>query len=156
MRLDGTSLPSASVICWMSWLNSICRLRGRLRPDRKSTRLNSSHRCISYAVFCLNDTSTTSSSALSLHDALPISMVRVREALVIDELEAPVRLLDIELLEAVVDAPGRHLLAFSVGDLLDVLAELDLQVARQVEARSEEHTSELQSPMYLVCRLLLE
>src|SRR5437762_965290 len=25
-----------------------------------------------------------------------------------------------------------------------------------VEARSEEHTSELQSPMYLVCRLLLE
>jgi len=22
-------------------------------PDRKSTRLNSSHRCISYAVFCL-------------------------------------------------------------------------------------------------------
>src|SRR5437763_13430095 len=24
-----------------------------LRADRKSTRLNSSHRCISYAVFCL-------------------------------------------------------------------------------------------------------
>src|SRR5437879_10563057 len=24
-----------------------------LCPDRKSTRLNSSHRCISYAVFCL-------------------------------------------------------------------------------------------------------
>src|SRR5437879_11178867 len=32
------------------------RARGRDRmilPDRKSTRLNSSHRCISYAVFCL-------------------------------------------------------------------------------------------------------
>src|ERR1017187_7591024 len=29
-------------------------LRGeRLLTDRKSTRLNSSHRCISYAVFCL-------------------------------------------------------------------------------------------------------
>src|ERR1017187_4625188 len=27
------------------------------RPDRKSTRLNSSHRCISYAVFCLKKTS---------------------------------------------------------------------------------------------------
>src|SRR5208337_5649449 len=27
---------------------------------------------------------------------------------------------------------------------------------RHVERRSEEHTSELQSPMYLVCRLLLE
>src|ERR1017187_10127481 len=25
----------------------------RFVPDRKSTRLNSSHRCISYAVFCL-------------------------------------------------------------------------------------------------------
>src|SRR5436189_4536055 len=27
---------------------------------------------------------------------------------------------------------------------------------RKPETRSEEHTSELQSPMYLVCRLLLE
>src|SRR5437762_12270581 len=26
----------------------------RVERDRKSTRLNSSHRCISYAVFCLN------------------------------------------------------------------------------------------------------
>src|SRR5437762_6499347 len=26
----------------------------------------------------------------------------------------------------------------------------------EVDSRSEEHTSELQSPMYLVCRLLLE
>src|SRR5437879_1068578 len=36
--------------------------------DRKSTRLNSSHRCISYAVFC----SLSATSPLSLHDALPI------------------------------------------------------------------------------------
>src|SRR5437762_8827681 len=28
--------------------------------------------------------------------------------------------------------------------------------ARRLSSRSEEHTSELQSPMYLVCRLLLE
>src|SRR5437763_8247001 len=28
--------------------------------------------------------------------------------------------------------------------------------SRAVDRRSEEHTSELQSPMYLVCRLLLE
>src|SRR5437762_1732841 len=28
----------------------------RRRPDRKSTRLNSSHRCISYAVFCFPPT----------------------------------------------------------------------------------------------------
>src|SRR5437762_11857002 len=30
------------------------------------------------------------------------------------------------------------------------------QLAAMAPARSEEHTSELQSPMYLVCRLLLE
>src|SRR5205085_10250998 len=29
------------------------RLEGRQKPDRKSTRLNSSHSQISYAVFCL-------------------------------------------------------------------------------------------------------
>src|SRR5574340_467186 len=52
--------------------------------DRKSTRLNSSHQKISYAVFCLkkkkniffffffNDTATTEIYTLSLHDALPI------------------------------------------------------------------------------------
>src|SRR5215210_9006653 len=30
-----------------------CASRRRRARDRKSTRLNSSHRCISYAVFCL-------------------------------------------------------------------------------------------------------
>src|ERR1017187_10839540 len=32
--------------------------RGGLDLDRKSTRLNSSHRCISYAVFCLKKNTT--------------------------------------------------------------------------------------------------
>src|SRR5437764_3375044 len=36
------------------------------------------------------------------------------------------------------------------------LAEGEIAQAQQLEPRSEEHTSELQSPMYLVCRLLLE
>src|SRR5262245_45802486 len=40
------------------------------QKDRKSTRLNSSHLGISYAVFCF--TLTPSSHTLSLHDALPI------------------------------------------------------------------------------------
>src|SRR2546430_2631217 len=55
----------------------------RHQQDRKSTRLNSSHSQISYAVFCLkkkqlliffffNDTATTEIYTLSLHDALPI------------------------------------------------------------------------------------
>src|SRR5437773_7436927 len=39
-----------------SWMESALRLSsrlGRLKADRKSTRLNSSHITISYAVFCL-------------------------------------------------------------------------------------------------------
>src|SRR5205823_8235639 len=38
------------------------------------------------------------------------------------------------------------------GDLLDLASPLDFDV----QIRSEEHTSELQSLAYLVCRLLLE
>src|SRR6266446_6388513 len=79
------------------------RRRRRTSGDRKSTRLNSSHLVISYAVFCLkkkrisrrrrsivspvrlgscvfffffNDTATTEIYTLSLHDALPISRRR--------------------------------------------------------------------------------
>src|SRR5437763_11196909 len=37
---------------------------GPRHPDRKSTRLNSSHRCISYAVFCLKKKNTKSVVAL--------------------------------------------------------------------------------------------
>src|SRR3990167_5435083 len=48
-------------------------LFGHFRIDRKSTRLNSSHSQISYAVFFFNDTATTEIYTLSLHDALPIS-----------------------------------------------------------------------------------
>src|SRR2546430_10081297 len=58
--------------------------------DRKSTRLNSSHSQISYAVFCLKKNRTK------------------------------------------------------------------MKTSRRVSLRSEEHTSELQSPCNLVCRLLLE
>src|SRR3712207_7319266 len=50
------------------------------------------------------------------------------------------------------DHPGPH---WIVGDL----AELDLPalgISEPFDARSEEHTSELQSRQYLVCRLLLE
>src|SRR5437879_7749416 len=41
---------------------------------------------------------------------------------------------------------------------LDECCAVDVQEARSGDLllRSEEHTSELQSPMYLVCRLLLE
>src|SRR5437867_9693475 len=71
----------------------------------------------------------------SLHDALPIS-ARV------DGDHAGAHLLDGD---DVVQALGR------VGDLATTLG-----AARADADRSEEHTSELQSPYDLVCRLLLE
>src|SRR5258708_31954140 len=42
--------------------------------------------------------------------------------------------------------------------ILEVVREVNVDVGQLVEghARSEEHTSELQSPDHLVCRLLLE
>src|SRR5437762_6033290 len=40
--------------------------------------------------------------------------------------------------------------------VINSAAEVSLVAHRVVHGRSEEHTSELQSPMYLVCRLLLE
>src|SRR5690625_3719369 len=40
--------------------------------DRKSTRLNSSHVAISYAVLCLKHPALSVICSLSLHDALPI------------------------------------------------------------------------------------
>src|SRR2546430_3626293 len=59
-RSDRTSITSialslrATRIARHSWVNSSSTLSIRyLRPDRKSTRLNSSHSQISYAVFCL-------------------------------------------------------------------------------------------------------
>src|SRR5690348_17439263 len=38
----------------------------------------------------------------------------------------------------------------------ELLREVREQLQRRREQRSEEHTSELQSPVHLVCRLLLE
>src|SRR5688572_24406814 len=69
---------------WLGTKEGLSQLREQI--DRKSTRLNSSHSQISYAVFCLkkknkrisivfflfNDPPTTEIYTLSLHDALPI------------------------------------------------------------------------------------
>src|SRR3712207_7852240 len=47
---------------------------------------------------------------------------------------------------------------YGVGDMLEQVLQHDAVEAlvRERERRSEEHTSELQSRQYLVCRLLLE
>src|SRR3712207_8629418 len=90
------------------------------------------------AFFFFNDTATTEIYTLSLHDALPIS----EEWTVVDRL-------------------ARQAQAAYTGT---AQALGDLHVPRPPEShwwdpilgRSEEHTSELQSRQYLVCRLLLE
>src|SRR6266540_5048478 len=61
--------PRSTLFPYTTLFRSRCRLRGRLRHrpvrhrqlhlDRKSTRLNSSHITISYAVFCLKKKKTT-------------------------------------------------------------------------------------------------
>src|SRR5687767_16015627 len=82
--------------------------------------------------FFFNDTATTVIYTLSLHDALPIY------ACAVDLLHA-------ERHVHVAQRMQRH------------HGDLELAVDRGHPAqRSEEHTSELQSLAYLVCRLLLE
>src|SRR2546422_892927 len=86
-----------------------------------------------FSSFFFNDTATTEIYTLSLHDALPIS-----------------RFLLVSI-------------AFTCGQSL-AWAQADLTLERKARAilsahcfkRSEEHTSELQSRLHLVCRLLLE
>src|SRR5258708_26879298 len=80
--------------------------------------------------FFFNDTATTEIYTLSLHDALPIFR---SERQLCEQL--------------------RYNLLFRwfVGVALD-----DPTNQRKSRLRSEEHTSELQSPDHLVCRLLLE
>src|ERR1017187_10888370 len=50
---------------------------GRRNQDRKSTRLNSSHRCISYAVFCLKKKQTpkTHTRGIAPHSPERVSLL---------------------------------------------------------------------------------
>src|SRR5687767_15701481 len=82
--------------------------------------------------FFFNDTATTEIYTLSLHDALPISREGSYPADFVEKVqfECP-------------EAFGRRQNS-GYGDL------------SRINGRSEEHTSELQSLAYLVCRLLLE
>src|SRR3712207_7744131 len=92
--------------------------------------------CLFVCFFFFNDTATTEIYTLSLHDALPIYASFDLKAL---------RLLvgDRGLLHPV---PHRPL----------GLRLVRLRAGAGGPRRSEEHTSELQSRQYLVCRLLLE
>src|SRR3712207_9077612 len=89
--------------------------------------------------FFVNDTATTEIYTLSLHDALPI-WERVLEHLVAER----------------VDVTDRHPAGRGGGCLGGGGHVVLLGGCGQRSRRSEEHTSELQSRQYLVCRLLLE
>src|SRR3712207_6849181 len=85
--------------------------------------------------FFFNDTATSEIYTLSLHDALPICGVLLRPHLG----RVPV-------------GPGAH----RVADGARARRTSGGRRGDRVPHRSEEHTSELQSRQYLVCRLLLE
>src|SRR3712207_8600800 len=93
-------------------------------------------------MFFFNDTATTEIYTLSLHDALPIYSPVL---LILDDLHWSGRP-TLGLLKHV------QLAAPSAMPLLVMATHRPTIVA----PRSEEHTSELQSRQYLVCRLLLE
>src|SRR5437762_14215984 len=50
----------------------------------------------------------------------------------------------------------RYTNALAEKEVQDDYPSLEISLQQLLNQRSEEHTSELQSPMYLVCRLLLE
>src|SRR3712207_9129211 len=97
-------------------------------------------------LFFFNDTATTEIYTLSLHDALPIYAL---EFLCLAE---GGEVTHYEVLSEIAKELKEKKLATEVRSILK--EEKDhLKLCIQ---RSEEHTSELQSRQYLVCRLLLE
>src|SRR2546429_7166892 len=91
-----------------------------------------------FVFFFFNDTATTEIYTLSLHDALPIYALRRAGA---GRDHRP-------RIRQVHEGHARTQSAAPA-------AGVDLRAA-PLEGRSEEHTSELQSRLHLVCRLLLE
>src|SRR2546421_9406984 len=97
-----------------------------------------------FSFFFFNDTATTEIYTLSLHDALPISERRAANQ---------------QRMHMVHNVPIDQFLSQGLMEAQSLLI-LDLENCTRcdacVNARSEEHTSELQSRSDLVCRLLLE
>src|SRR2546429_6445995 len=99
------------------------------------TRYRSFRRSTVRIFFFFNDTATTEIYTLPLHDALPIC-----------------RLQQSEISGGVIELSMS--IAAKNGDAL--AGEIGHQQHQAAVIRSEEHTSELQSRLHLVCRLLLE
>src|SRR5206468_10620129 len=93
------------------------------------------------SIFSFNDPPPPETSTLSLHDALPISAPAASEAAI-----PPVQ-------QPAITVPHGTLLRVRLSETLDTKRN---RPGDRFTARSEEHTSELQSRSDLVCRLLLE
>src|SRR6266478_2024429 len=140
------------------------RRRGhRCRPDRKSTRLNSSHSQISYAVFCLKKKKNwiQYNTITVKTDACDYTITAV---LSITTPDGNLYLVAFHFF-FFNDTATTEIYTLSLHDALPISTavqiedvgghRVDILVAERLW-RSEEHTSELQSQSNLVCRLLLE
>src|SRR5438876_8330808 len=92
-----------------------------------------------FLVFFFHDTATSEIYTLSLHDALPILF-----GIFADQEAQKSAINEIQL------EPGWRIFPCVTLSRNEYVSALDSC------GRSEEHTSELQSPVHLVCRLLLE
>src|ERR1039457_1930116 len=161
-RLQRPSPP-----CWRSRAN----YSPAASLDRKSTRLNSSHLVISYAAFCLkkkkikkkNSTHNRRARhphAKRLHSAVAPVRRRRRSLGVSPALVRSVHFFFFFFFLMIRRPPRSTLFPYTTlfrseyGNQKLVWSET--RVNGPAIFRSEEHTSELQSPCNLVCRLLLE
>src|SRR3712207_7632226 len=100
--------------------------------------------------FFLNDTPPPETYTLSLHDALPISRTRVAGCHGHSPRSArPAATVRAQSSRRAMDAAVSSLIWCSTSSACRCRSSI-------FAFRSEEHTSELQSRQYLVCRLLLE
>src|SRR5256884_2023246 len=105
--------------------------------------------------FFLNDPAPTEISPLPLHAALPISAELAQLLELLPALDAFGHHLDVQV-------PGHGDDGTHDGEIALVRHQVTHETAVDLERihppalRSEEHTSELQSRLHLVCRLLLE
>src|SRR3712207_7089511 len=110
-------------------------------------------------VFFFNDTATTEIYTLSLHDALPISgktSCALKKMVETFYGEGDTQILLLSYTNRAVDEICKAVASIAPEvDFIRVGSELACEETYR-EHRSEEHTSELQSRQYLVCRLLLE
>src|SRR5215467_11208028 len=139
----------------------------RASTDRKSTRLNFSHLVISYAVFCLKKKKRHDPVSLGYEIDRKRCAPAARSWSPCVRRTAPILLVSIFFFFN--DTATTEIYTLSLHDALPISRRASRPAAGSRRRRptscssgcwpgerSEEHTSELQSPCNLVCRLLLE